>query len=257
MYRDTLELSEVSHRALILCLVCIPLVARAGELECPKRSNPKQDEKLARELFQAALEDEAALPERALERLRCADSLADRPVVALRRGLVSERLGNNAEAADAFTRYLELAGSSAPDREAMEERIRVLRARLESRAKTDSAPRAASSPAPERPKAPGPSRTLGWVGVGVGVAAVVTGSVLLVSAKSDSDAVAGISPSSNTDWTSDDARGRWERAKTKQTVGIIALSVGAVAGGFGTYWLLRSPNKDRIEGFGAAYTVRY
>jgi hypothetical protein len=134
-------------------------------------------------------------------------------------GTIEERLGNLSEAADAFERYLDLAGEHAPDREPMKERIRGLRIQVEEQAAQEP------GQADQESGGSGTQMIAGWVVAGSGLAFGIVGAALLGAAKAHSDSVHDIEPGT-TAWTSDEASGTYEQAETEQAVGIVAMAVG-------------------------------
>jgi hypothetical protein len=210
--------------------------ARADDaFQCPERPNETAAaERLARTLFDDAVAREPADPEGALARLRCAQRAADRPAIALRIGNIHERMGRLDDAAEAFERYLELAGKDAPDDSEMREHVARLREGAR-RSRTPSAsppPRAQPAPARggqsvERPLIP---PVISWVVAGVGAATMVTGVVLLVDAAAKDESVHELRGQR---WTDDAAGPTHDAAKTEQAFGIAGVVVGAVIGAAG------------------------
>ena len=234
----------MSQLPALAAAVSILLTATAAAAACPARTTPKQNDANARREFEAAVQLEPADPKAALERLRCAERLYAGPAISLRMGIVLERLGRKADAAQAFERYLLLAGDSAPDRPDMERRIKLLREQTKADSTPQTAPGTtpAAAPEPTRDSSPGQTqRTVGWIGVGTGAVLLAAGGWLLLSAKRKSDDVHDISAASNTQWESDDASGRFDSAKREQTFGIVALAVGAVVAGGGSYLVVSAP----------------
>lgn len=228
--------------------------ARAeGETRCPTPKSAKDKDRASVELFNRAIAKEAADPDAALELLRCADALADRPAVALRRGLTAERLGKNDEAITSLERYLVLAGNYAPDRPEMERHIARLKSAQakpeDPEPEPEPEPDVAPSSEPERPSRSSTKKTAGIVTLGVGGALVVVGSVLLYSAKKKSDAVRDVDPASRTPWQSADGKERLDAAKQQQTWGFIALGVGALGAAAGAYLIVDASEKSAFVGF--------
>jgi hypothetical protein len=94
-------------------------------------------------------------------------------------------------------------------------------------------------PTPERP----PDKTatyIGWGLVALGGVLGVTGGGFLIDAKSKSDSVQSIAPSTKTSWASDDARGTYDAAKRSQTIGIVCLAAAPVIVIAGVVTLLRA-----------------
>ncbi len=206
--------------ALIVTLAWVVPAQAGSPLDCPKPTEDRDgDRAKAKGLFERALMTEPSAPAEALEMLRCAEQLAPRAAIALRIGTIEERLGRFAEAADAFERYLELAGGHAPDVEPMGERIGKLRARVKAQEAQERPPEQdESSPS-------GTQSVVGWVTSGTGLAFAIVGVALLGAAKAHSDSVHDIAPGT-TAWSSDEASGTIEQAELEQSVGIVGLAVG-------------------------------
>ena len=190
----------------------------AFALDCPPG-----DEKKAQELFEEALRREPADPKRALDLLSCAEELVDKPAIALRMGIIAERLGQYELAVKSFERYLALAGDTAPDRVEMRGHI----ARLEEKL---AKPPPVEEPVPVAPIPDQPKKTpiAGWALAGGGGVLMVLGGVLLWTAKQRSDDVHAIEPGT-TLWNSEEARAEFDQAKREQTLGILSLALGAAA----------------------------
>jgi len=219
--------------------------ARAADFVCP---NPTADrEHVARKVFEQGVELEASDPRAALARYTCASTIADRAVIELRIGVVAERLQLNETAIHAFTRYLELAGSAAPDAATMRQHIQEL-----SSAPTPPSPpppkeppppphgSEAPRPVPERPPS-APDRTatyIGWGLVALGGVLGLTGGGFLFDAKSKSDSVQSLP--NGTSWASDDARGTYDASRRSQTIGIVCLVAAPIAVAVGVVTLLRA-----------------
>jgi hypothetical protein len=233
--------------SLLLLLVLIAGEAKAAPtFTCPAVSDPATKEKKARAIFEEAVQLEASDPESALVRYQCAAKLVDRPAIALRIGIVAERLHKDDVAIVAFERYLELAGTSAPDYEKMKAHVKELREK----------PKPSTDPPPSNtnptnnpptngqntpgqapithdqppPPPPAPSQTTTYVGWGLvagGGALAIAGSVFLAIAKSKSDDVHGLAI--GTQWASDQARGTYESATQSNTIGIVLLAIAPVA----------------------------
>jgi hypothetical protein len=241
----------------VVCFVSLLAASARAEqtFTCPDPKATAERDRASVKFFNQAIAREAADPDGALELLRCADGLADRPAVALRRGLIAERLGKNDEAITALERYLTLSGDYAPDKAEMQKHI----ARLKS-AKPKAAPAADPEPDPEpEPKpdrAPPKSstkKTVGFAALGVGGALMIVGSVLLYSAKKKSDAVHDVDPASKTPWQSGEGEERLDAAKRQQTWGFIALGVGAVSAGAGAYLILDASERSAFVGVRRAF----
>jgi tetratricopeptide (TPR) repeat protein len=251
----------------VLAFLAVPIPwASAEGTPCPPRPASRSEaERLARQLYERAQEREAAQPEEALATYRCAQSLVDRPAIALRLGTVAERLGKIEVAIAAFEHYLELAGNDAPDRGEMVRHIESLKSRprepegAKARAPETSTP---TQPFPTQP-APRATRPFSpWIGAGViaaGAVAAGVGSVLLVIAKSQSDEVQDLPQ--GTTWASSEAQGTYDSAQTNQTAGLFALAGGAVAAAVGAVLLVVArPHVDvsaSSRGPGGGWSVRF
>jgi len=208
---------------------------------CPEATgDPTHDRAEAKKLFERALMMEPSDPAQALEHLRCADQLAPRAAIALRMGTIEERLGNLGAAADAFERYLELAGEHAPDKEPMAERIRGLRAQVEAQ---EHQPEQQAMPDGDEPGSSRTQAVAGWVLGGAGLAFGILGAALLGAAKGHSDSVHEIEPGT-TAWTSDEASGTFEQAETEQAVGIVGLAVGGSLLAIGALFIFTAEDAD-------------
>jgi hypothetical protein len=210
-------------------------------------------ERKGKKLFEEALRREPADPTGALELLLCVQSFADRPAVALRIGILAERLGKTQLAMQSFERYLALAGSDAPDREEMQAHIERLRDKLPKQpetAKPEPEPQPEPTPQPpvdtEGPKPP----IAGWALAGGGGVLMIVGGVLLWTAKQRSDDVQDIE-SGTTFWNSEEARSEHEQAKREQTLGILSLAVGAAAATVGVV-LIATAQTDLSAGASAS-----
>jgi len=212
-----------------------------GGSACPEPTgDATHDRAEAKKLFERALMMEPSDPSMALEHLRCAERLAPRAAIALRMGTIEERLGNLEAAADAFERYLELAGEHAPDREPMKERIAGLRAQAAEQAHH---PEDNALPAGDEPAGSETQAVAGWVVGGAGLAFVIVGAALLGAAKAHSDEVHDIEPGT-TAWTADEASGTFEQAETEQAVGIVGLAVGGSLMAVGALFILTAGEDD-------------
>jgi hypothetical protein len=210
-------------------------------------------EQKGKALFEEALRREPADPRGALELLLCVQRFADRPAVALRIGIVAERLGKYELAIRSFERYLALAGDAAPDRAEMTEHIARLRARL---AAPKPLPRPQPEPSPEPQPAPSPPVSdapppiAGWALAAGGGGLIVLGGILLFTAKQRSDDVHDIEPGT-VFWNSEEARAEFEQAKREQTLGVVSLAVGAAAATVGVV-LIVSAQHDVSAGASAS-----
>ncbi|MBW2526157.1 MAG: hypothetical protein JRI23_18390 [Deltaproteobacteria bacterium] len=212
--------------------------------DCPAPSgNGRHDQERAKSLFERALKTEPSDPAQALVMLRCAEQLAPKAAISLRIGTIEERLGRYAAAADGFERYLELAGSHAPDIEPMRERIQKLRARARAQEVSQEAEPDDDAAEP----ATGAQSTVGWVTGGVGIAFAVVGVALLGAAKAHSDSVHDIEPGT-TAWTSDEASGTIEQAKVEQGVGIVGLVLGGALMAVGAILIATEDGSDDEQG---------
>jgi hypothetical protein len=213
--------------ALAVGLLASPAARADAPFVCPEvPTEAAKAERFAHKLFDEAVELEELDPVNALARYRCAQKALERPAIALRIGTVEEHLGHPGEAADAYARYLALAGDQAPEREPLSRHIVALR--------EEAHPARAPS---DRRDASG-RRTVGVVALGVGAGLVVAGGVLLGLAKVGSDDVHALGQGT-TAWTSDEASGAYARARTEQTVGLLGLAVGGVAAAVGLVLVLR------------------
>lgn len=228
-------MTRVLSAAVAVLVLASPAAARADETCAPPSGSAPADERRARALYDDAVEREAADPEGALARYRCAEALLDRPAIALRRGAVAERLGLVPEAIVAFERYLALAGADAPDATEMRAHVARLRARAAEEARPDAEP---APPRAEAPRPAPPAQAISPAGVvltAAGSLAVAAGVVLLVVAKRESDDARAVPP--GTPWSSDDARGAYDAARRDQTIGIFALAGGAALAAVGVVLL--------------------
>jgi hypothetical protein len=198
--------------ATVACVLCCAAPAGARPFSCPSVSDQDRIEQ-ARTLFEDALKLEASAPDEALARLECAASFIDRPAIQLRIGVICERLSLPDRAVAAYRRYLELAGDSAPDRQAMEARIDKLRSHV---------------PAP----ASAGRRIAGWVVFGSGTAIAIAGAALLGSAKALNDRAHAVAPGTVA-YDSSEVRGRLDRAEVHQSLGIGGIALGVAMTGVG------------------------
>jgi hypothetical protein len=240
--------------SIALSLACGSPARAEGEASCPTPKSAKEKDRVSVELFNRAIAKEAADPDAALELLRCADALADRPAVALRRGLVAERLGKNDEAITSLERYLVLAGDYAPDKPEMERHIARLKSANAKPEDPEPEPEPDIAPVAKERAAPSSTKnTAGIVTLGVGGALLVVGGVLLYSAKRKSDTVHDVDPSSRTPWQSADGEERLDAAKRQQTWGFIALGVGALGAAAGAYLMVDASEQSAFVGFSRAF----
>jgi tetratricopeptide (TPR) repeat protein len=150
-------------------------------------------------------------------------------------GSTYDHLRRDAEAIDAFSRFLAEAPESDPNRLEVERRIAVMR-EAQPRAVTDVAPAPVQTPAPEPAPPTSSPDPAPWIVVGVGAAALVAGAIVLAVGVSDQSTVE--SATSPTRWT--DLMDAYGRAPVLQGVGIAALVVGAIGVGAGLGWALTS-----------------
>jgi hypothetical protein len=204
-------------------------------------------------LFEEALRREPADPRGALELLLCVQRFADRPAVALRIGIVAERLGKYELAIRSFERYLALAGNAAPDRAEMTEHIAGLRAKLAAPKplpQPKPEPRPEPQPEPSPPVSDAPPPIAGWALAAGGGGLIVLGGILLFTAKQRSDDVHDIEPGTAF-WNSEEARAEFDQAKREQTLGVVSLAVGAAAATVGVV-LIVSAEHDVTAGASAS-----
>lgn len=207
-----------------------------GSFRCPPADASR--DKVARATFDEAVQLEASDPEGALTRYQCASTLAMKPAIELRIGVVAERLHRDDLAIVHFERYLSLAGASAPDAASMRAHVKDLKAKREREAQaptnvpvagndgTAASPVTGPEPAPT--PSPSPERT--WIGVGLVGLGVVLGAVgggLLLDAKSKNDDVHALPP--GTVWATDEAQGTYDAASRSQTIGIVCLVLAPAA----------------------------
>ncbi len=256
-------------------IVGLPLVAFAllgapaaradTSFTCPTPESPREREKAARTLFDDGVQVEASDPEGALARYRCASTLAVRPVIELRIGVVAERLHRDDVAIVAFERYLELAGASAPDADSMRQHVRDLKAKRDreiaerqKRGQPKEPPKEDTVPPPPPPphdEPTSPTVYAGWGLAGLGVVLGAVGTGLLVSAKSKSDAVHDLP--AGTPWSSDKASGAFESAKDQQASGTVLVVIAPIALAAGVVLLLTNhstPSSSRARGRPLAVT---
>lgn len=219
------------------CIVALALTAPATSaraepvFNCPAPEAGR--EKIARTIFDEGVQIEASDPEGALVRYRCASTLAVKPAIELRIGVVAERLHRDEVAIVAFERYLELAGASAPDAESMRQHVRDLKAKrdreLAERRRARPKPDETTGPPPPPPhdEATPPGAYAGWGLAGLGVLLGAVGTGFLVAAKSQSDDVHALP--AGTPWASEQARGAFESAESKETTGTVLLVVAPLA----------------------------
>lgn len=213
---------------------------------CPSPPFPtgQAAENRARKIFQRAVTLEAGSPREAFELYQCARKLSDKPVLALRLGTLGESLGETDVALAALSSYLELAGSDAPDAEEIRKRIEALRQKK--RRETPSVEVTGTpieEPPPSEKAAPsstrrGRGRTVaGLVTLGAGAVVAGVGGYLLYDARAKSDALAQ-TPPGRVFWDSPDGQGKLDQAKSRQTVGIVGLSLGGALAVTGVVLLL-------------------
>lgn len=140
----------------------------SADVACPAPADEQSNQQRARELFDQATSREAADPETARSMYTCAQSLVDRPAIALRLGSLSERLGDLETAIRSFEHYLALSGSDAPDAIEMRRHIELLRAKLTTPPAKPAEPSVTLKPidAPQKSfMPPVPAMVLGGVGI--------------------------------------------------------------------------------------------
>ena len=218
-------------------LVALALIAPAADaradasFSCPSPDSAKEREKAARAVFAEGVQIEASDPEGAIARYRCAGTLAMKPAIELRIGVVAERLHRDDVAIVAFERYLELAGGSAPDAESMRQHVKDLKAKRDrelaerKRAKPKDEPVGPPPPPPDETTPAGTYAGWGLAGLGVLLGAVGTG--FLLAAKSNSDDVHALP--AGTPWASEQARGAFDSAQSQQTTGVVLWVVAPLA----------------------------
>jgi hypothetical protein len=208
--------------------------AWAQAYDCGPHQAASDRESEARKLFDEALRLEQSQPQRALELLGCARSLADRPAVSLRIGTIAEKLGLLEQAIEGYERYLTLAGDLAPDRAPIQKRIDTLRDELEEReARADPT----LGVTPTTREKPAKSAVPGYIVTGAGTALMLVGGVFLYSAKRQNDDVHDVEPGT-TYWNSENGKEKLESARRAQTIGLVSLGVGAIVTGVGVYLVL-------------------
>ena len=194
--------------------------ANAASFSCPVDVPTADKEPRARALFEEALRLEPGNPDAALLRLGCAEELVQRPAVALRIGIIADRLGRYRQAIDAFRNYLKRLQNAAPDQAEIEARISKL---LTLEAKKAEQQAAAADPRP---------RTLGVVLAAAGGVVFIAGGGLLIAAKVHNDQVHDIEPGT-TSWDSEEARNLFEQAELEQSLGLGLLIGGGLMIGTG------------------------
>jgi hypothetical protein len=246
------SLTTLASTLIALSVAAAPTTAHAhaSGVDCPLEAlDTPRAEAQARQMFEAAITREESEPRLALEMLLCAQQLADKPAVALRIGTIAERTGDLKLAIRSYERYLILAGQAAPDREQMLARIAELQGRLEAVLEPEEEPKdaaadsAGAAPAHGRDSGSG-QKIAGWSLTGAGVALLAGGTILLLSAKSRSDALHDIEPNT-TYWSS--VSGELDAARTEQTLGLVALGLGAVSSAVGVYLLSTSGDEAPVS----------
>jgi hypothetical protein len=219
--------------------------AKADET-CPSPPYPtgQAAENRARKIFQRAVTLEAGSPREAFELYQCARKLSDKPVLALRLGTLGESLGETDIALAALASYLELAGADAPDAEEIRQRIAALREKkraAEPSVEVTGTPIEESSPPP--PDKPPPSRKTrgrtiaGLATLGAGAIVAGVGGYLLYDARTTSNELAR-TPPGRVYWDSPDGQGKLDHAKSRQTMGIVGVSLGGALAVTGVVLLL-------------------
>jgi hypothetical protein len=228
--------------------------AWAGPFSCPSPPpDPAGAEKLARSLWDEALTVEPSDPSGALERLRCAQKATDRPAIALRIAVISERLGDDEAALASFERYLTLAGPDAPDAAATKQHIEELRARIR-----EQKQRAETPPQPT-PKPPADTGFRGpplasWIAGGVGLAGLAAFTAFALLAESEDAKLEGCSPNCGDPALLDEE----ERRDRYATIANVSLAVGA-AGivAAGVIWLVAPRDPPTVAADGRRVRVRF
>lgn len=163
--------------------------------------------------------------EDALEMFTRAHRQAGRVELLYNIGLCHDRLGHDAEAAQAYRDYLE-ARPDVENRNELERRIELLEEQVSQQAEPQLPP-----PDPQPAETSGGGSAAPWVVLGLGVAAAVAGAVLLGLSVAASDRV---NDARGVDWST--VRGDYDDAVTFSAVGIAMLGVGGAAMLIGIVW---------------------
>lgn len=216
------------------------------------------DDARARQLFR---EGDAAYAEAryddALAAFEEAHRLSQRPRLLFNIGNALERLGKLREAAAALEKYLPHAKPS--EKATLEKRIENLRKRApEPEVELEDEPEPASKPRADERKGPEPDATgdaarsgdatLGWVLLGVGGAAVATGTafgIMALTARKDVDA--GCKHSSGQTLCDASAKGAVDRDRRYSLFADLGWGVGLAALGAGTYFMLTASSSERAK----------
>ncbi len=159
--------------------------------------------------------------EEALAHFRRAYELSDRPELLFNVGVSADRLRRDDEAREAFEVFLTRV-PDAENREEIEGRLRVLRARAE----------AAVAPAPLEPSSSGPG-VAPFIVAGGGAALAVVGAVLFGVAASSASTV---SSAAGVEWSTVSAD--YDRAGTFSIAGAILVGVGGAVLATGLVWAI-------------------
>lgn len=176
----------------------------------------------------------------ALDYFRRAYDLSGRALLLYNIGNAAEHVRHDAEALEAFERYLAETPEDAPNRVSVAARVEFLRSTV---AAAD--PVAATAPAdaevtdePPAPPGPEPSHAdegpgvAPWIVVGIGGAVAVAGAVLVGVGYADGASVSGATD--GTTWSS--ISGAYERAPILEGVGFALLGAGLATAVAGIVW---------------------
>jgi tetratricopeptide (TPR) repeat protein len=220
-----------------LLLVAIALTAAA-----PARGGPSEDKRAAELFRQGARAYREGRFQDAIDLLLEARQLKAEPVILYDLGRAYEGLGKPSEAADAYAHFLDDAPGT-PDRKALEMRIATLRRQAEELKAARAAP---APPAPvSAPPAPPPAvdppsdplAPVPWIVGGVGVAALGTGVVFGLMARSRYD-------DASADPQQTSAAARYDGAKHDAVIANVAFVTGAIlVVGAGIWLALRAGAK--------------
>lgn len=230
------------------------LLALAGPATS-QTENPEQDKaKLYYQLGEKYFRE--ANYRAALEEFRKAHKLVPTPIMLWNFGRCLEGLGKAKEAAKQYEEYLRL-DPRTKNRTIIERRIQNLRKQA---GQSAAPPAEKKSPEPvSKPRAPAAvtvepepdqginiKQVMGWTAAGVGVAAAVTGGVLLGMVGSKIGEYEDAYYVSHQPY--DEARVHLDQAETFQAAGIAALVVGGVLAGAGTVLLVLSRRGNEQAG---------
>lgn len=246
------SMRRVASMVATLLAFCVLVGISPAEAQRRRRGRTTQtaDEERAATLFREAVglfrngdfETAAAL-------LRRAHDLDPEPVLLFNLARALEASNRHAEAADTYARYLEDA-PDAEDHAAVETLITNLRARAEAEsaaAETEPEPEpepVVPEPTPEEPEHTG-SSVGGWVLMGVGVGAALSGIPLGLSASARSESAEDAPSHAQT-------VARLDEADRRQLGAFVLFGVGAVMAIGGLIWALVSgrepdPEAARLE----------